>query len=136
MKFKAAFAALLLGAAVSFSSLPASAADASGPTAEECLQCHGPYDKLRESTKNWKDEFGDQIQPHQYMDPDNALPHQGKKLAPDCKSCHGVHPIPPKPGFKMKEPSFSSCYGCHHMENFQKCGSSGCHEGETPKKKS
>lgn len=131
---KTMIAAALLGAFLGFSALPSLAADAGNVTADQCLQCHGPYDTLRAQTKDWKDEFGDQIQPHQYMDPDNAMPHEGKKLAPDCKACHGVHALPPKKGEKKKEPTFSSCYGCHHMENFQKCSSSGCHEKNLPKK--
>ncbi|MCI5851798.1 MAG: cytochrome c3 family protein [Sutterellaceae bacterium] len=131
---KTVIAAMLLAAAGLFA-LPSFAADPAPGSPEYCLQCHGPYDKLREQTKDWKDEFGDKIQPHQYMDPTAGKPHEARKLPPDCKECHGIHSIPPKKGEKHKQPTFSTCYGCHHMENFQKCSSSGCHEEGAPSKK-
>ncbi len=90
--------------------------------------CHGPsFDDLRAKTKDWKDEFDDPVQPHVYLDSKAAKPHQGEKVLPDYSQCHGVHPIPPQKGFNHKQASFSTCYGCHHMENFQKCSDSGCH---------
>ena len=62
---------------------------------EQCLMCHGgSFDALREQTKNWKDEFGSPVQPHQYLDPNAANPHAGAKVVPDCTGCHQAHPIP------------------------------------------
>ena len=55
---------------------------------EQCLMCHGgSFDALREQTKNWKDEFGSPVQPHQYLDPNAANPHAGK-------GCAGLHGLP------------------------------------------
>ena len=46
-----------------------------------------------------------------------------------------IKELTPQKGEKHKQPTFSTCYGCHHMENFQKCSSSGCHEEGAPSKK-
>ena len=55
---------------------------------EQCLMCHGgSFDALREQTKNWKDEFGSPVQPHQYLDPNAANPHAGAKVVPECTGC-------------------------------------------------
>ncbi len=68
---------------------------------EQCLMCHGgSFDALREQTKNWKDEFGSPVQPHQYLDPNAANPHAGAKVVPDCTGCHQAHPIPVPKDFK------------------------------------
>lgn len=86
---------------------------------EQCLMCHGgSFDALREQTKNWKDEFGSPVQPHQYLDPNAANPHAGAKVVPECTGCHQAHPIPVPKDFKPEPASLSMCYGCHHMENF------------------
>ncbi|MDO5532444.1 cytochrome c3 family protein [Sutterella sp.] len=103
--------------------------EAAAADPQQCLMCHGGnFDALREQTKNWKDEFGDQIQPHQYLDPNAANPHAGEKVVPDCEGCHQAHPFPIPKDYKREPASFSMCYGCHHMENFQKCSDAGCHE--------
>ncbi|WP_417204008.1 cytochrome c3 family protein [Sutterella wadsworthensis] len=47
---------------------------------------------------------------------------------PECTGCHQAHPIPVPKDFKPEPASLSMCYGCHHMENFQKCSDAGCHE--------
>ena len=70
---------------------------------EQCLMCHGG-------------SF------------DAANPHAGAKVVPDCTGCHQAHPIPVPKDFKPEPASLSMCYGCHHMENFQKCSDAGCHE--------
>lgn len=134
MKLTMIAAAAAAAAALAFASLPVLAEEAGEGSAPQCLGCHGPYEKVRELTKDWKDEFGDPVQPHQYMDAKAAKPHAARKIAPDCKMCHGTHPIPPTKGMTMKKPTLNSCYGCHHMENFQKCSSSGCHEKDPPRK--
>lgn len=98
-------------------------------TPQDCLQCHGPFEALQKKTENWTDEFGDKVQPHVYLDDKVANPHQGAKVPPNCTGCHEEHPLPPPANYKPAVPtSFSMCYGCHHMENFQKCGDAGCHE--------
>ena len=68
------------------------------------------------------------VQPHQYLDPNAANPHAGAKVVPECTGCHQAHPIPVPKDFKPEPASLSMCYGCHHMENFQKCSDAGCHE--------
>ena len=55
---KTMIAAALLGAALGFSALPALAAEAGDVTADQCLQCHGPYDALRAKTKDWNRNSG------------------------------------------------------------------------------
>ncbi len=120
MKASIALAAICLGLVL---------APQAGAAQEQCLMCHGgSFDALREKTKDWKDEFGDAVQPHQYVDDKTANPHQGAKTFMECTGCHEAHAIPPKPGEKPGQATFSSCYGCHHMENFQKCSDAGCHE--------
>lgn len=120
-------AALALAFGIALSSLPSGAADA--PKSDMCLACHGgSFDALRDKTKDWKDEFGDAVQPHQYLDPNAANPHQGEKVVPECTGCHEEHPMPIPSGYKPKEASLSMCYGCHHMEHFQPCSDAGCHE--------
>jgi len=102
--------------------------DPSQKQAEECLMCHGgSFEALAAKTKDWKDEFGDQIQPHVYIDGKAAKAHEGRKVLPDCVGCHGKHPVPKPADYKMKEPTLSTCYGCHHTENFTRCSTSGCH---------
>ncbi len=126
MKTSTAVVAALAGLVLACGSLsPAFAADKF--TSDQCLMCHGGnFDALREKTKNHADEFGDVIQPHQYLDPQSAKPHEGAKVVPECTGCHEQHAIPPKG--KPAQASLSTCYGCHHMENFQKCDSAGCHD--------
>ena len=69
---------------------------------EQCLMCHGgSFDALREQTKNWKDEFGSPVQPHQYLDPNAANPHAGAKVVPECTGCHQAHPIPVPKGLTV-----------------------------------
>lgn len=121
--------ALALSCAVMALSAPPEACAAEKVTSEQCLMCHGgSFDALREQTKNWKDEFDTPVQPHQYLDPNAANPHAGAKVVPDCTGCHEAHPFPIPKDYKPKEATLSMCYGCHHMENFQKCSDAGCHE--------
>ncbi len=123
-KISALLMAGLLAAAVS---APAMADDEAETqkAAQQCLMCHGSFDAIREKTKNWKDEFDSPVNPHQYIDGKNAKPHQGAKVLPDCKGCHGQHPLPLPKGYQHKMATVSTCYGCHHEENFKKC--SECH---------
>lgn len=128
-------AVCLVLAMAAFGTSPAVRAAETGSTAssaEQCLACHGPFDKLAEKTKDWKDEFGDPVNPHVWIDKDAAKPHNARQMPPDCLKCHEAHPIPPKADWKPKQkPDVSYCYGCHHMETFEPCGQSGCHEGRS-----
>lgn len=115
--------ALLLAACGFVTSAPAAVSP------QECLACHGPYEALQKKIENWTDEFGEKVQPHMWLDDKAANPHEGAKVPANCTGCHKEHPLPPPAGYKAEAPkSFSLCYGCHHMENFQKCGDAGCHE--------
>lgn len=110
-------------------SAAAFAADAPAPDPQACLACHGgSLEALADKTKDYKDEWGDPVNPHVYIDRDAADPHHGKKVLPDCTKCHEAHPIPPQPGMKVKEADVSYCFGCHHMETFEPCGKAGCHD--------
>lgn len=123
--------ALLMAAAVILAgaAFAAQAEEVAPKEAQQCLACHGgSYEALRSQTKDWTDEFGDKVQPHQYLDSESANPHQGRQIVPNCLNCHEKHEIPLANGKKPKQATFSTCYGCHHMENFQKCSSAGCHE--------
>ena len=84
-------------------------------------------ESLAAQTKNYKAPSGETVNPHVYIDKLAANPHKSKVL-PDCLKCHTDHGIPPDKS-KIKPANVDYCYGCHHMENFQKCSSSGCHEG-------
>ena len=104
------------------------AAASAAPKPEECLKCHGgTLESLAAQTKNYKAPSGETVNPHVYIDKLAANPHKSKVL-PDCLKCHTDHGIPPDKS-KIKPANVDYCYGCHHMENFQKCSSSGCHEG-------
>lgn len=104
------------------------AAASAAPKPEECLKCHGgTLESLAAQTKNYKAPSGETVNPHVYIDKLAANPHKSKVL-PDCLKCHTDHGIPPDKS-KIKPANVDYCYGCHHQENFQKCSSSGCHEG-------
>lgn len=99
-------------------------------TPDDCMACHGnDFEKLREATANWSNEWGDKIQPHVYLDPSAKKPHESTVL-PECVGCHSQHPIPVPKDYQHEKPTLESCYSCHHMENFQKCSDAGCHAGE------
>jgi hypothetical protein len=90
--------------------------------AKKCLACHGSYDKIRETTAEYKVSDTVTVNPHQYV------PHKEKTDIPDCTECHLVeHPIPLEDKSKVFKPKdLSWCYSsCHHMSNFNPC--SACH---------
>lgn len=118
----------LLAGSIALMSAGAHAADPAAiqQDAQKCLMCHGSFDAIRDKSKNWKDEFDQPVNPHQYIDGKNAKPHAAGKVLPDCKGCHGEHPLPPPKGYQHKKPTVSTCYGCHHEENFTPCGK--CHD--------
>lgn len=89
-RIAAAAAALLAAAFAASGALAAEdSAEKASDSTKQCLMCHGgSFEALREQTKNWTDEFGDKIQPHQYLDSESANPHQGAKVVPECTNCH------------------------------------------------
>lgn len=126
-RLSALAAALLLGGLGSSMAVAAPAAQTADPQA--CLACHGgSLEALADKTKDYKDEWGDPVNPHVYIDRSAKNPHQGKKILPECTKCHEAHPVPPKPGMKVKTADVSYCFGCHHMETFEPCGQAGCHD--------
>ena len=52
---------------------PAASAPAATPTKADCLGCHGPFEKLIESSGNYAAPSGEKISPHRYV------PHDSKK---------------------------------------------------------
>jgi len=90
--------------------------------ASACLECHGPYDELAESTADYVTPSGETATPHQYV------PHEEKKDIPECAECHESHPIPLESMEQIVRPKYIDwCYmRCHHNWDFQSCIS--CHE--------
>ncbi len=90
---------------------------------EQCLGCHGSFDKLAEKTANYKSPTGETISPHKYV------PHKEKTEIPECTECHIAHEIPLKDKTTVVKPKeIEYCYnttGCHHMHNLQACKT--CH---------
>jgi nitrate/TMAO reductase-like tetraheme cytochrome c subunit len=93
----------------------------SGKVAAKCLACHGPYDKLAETTTDFKAKSGETVTPHMYV------PHAEKTDIPACTECHTPHEIPLGDKSEVVKPdNLDYCYhSCHHMQNFQTCST--CH---------
>ncbi len=87
---------------------------------DQCLGCHGPFEKIAKATENFKTPAGDTSTPHRYV------PHDSQDV-PECTECHIQHPIPPKDKSEVEKPKdVQFCYdGCHHMKNLQSCKT--CH---------
>jgi hypothetical protein len=111
-------------------SRPTSPADkpASGPVAgraeKNCLDCHGPFDKLIEVTAKYVAPTGEKTSPHRYVPHDSKL----EKDIPDCTHCHTAHPLSPLPAkasIDLSKVSVEWCYTCHHEKNFESCKN--CH---------
>jgi len=87
---------------------------------DQCLGCHGPFEKIAKATENFKTPAGDTSTPHRYV------PHDSQDV-PECTECHIQHPIPPKDKSEVQKPTdVQFCYdGCHHMKNLQSCKT--CH---------
>jgi hypothetical protein len=92
---------------------------------EQCLGCHGSYDKLAEKTANYKTPSEETTSPHKYV------PHSEKTDIPECTECHTPHVIPLKDKATVVKPKeINLCYdtpGCHHMHTLQACKA--CHGG-------
>jgi hypothetical protein len=97
------------------------AAAASEPTKAECLGCHGPFDKLIESTGDYVAPSGEKTSPHRYV------PHDSKSEddIPECTSCHTPHSLdnlPEKGSLDKSKVDVKYCYDtCHHEKNFTSC---------------
>jgi hypothetical protein len=99
---------------------PASPAAAT-PSKSDCLNCHGPFEKLVASTDKWVAPSGETTSPHRYV------PHDSKKDEdiPECTECHTAHApdAPPAHGtVDLTKVKVNYCYEtCHHEKNFTSC---------------
>jgi hypothetical protein len=93
---------------------------ASKVTKEQCLACHGPYEKIAKATENFKTPNEETTTPHKY------IPHDSTDI-PECTECHIAHTIPLQDKSTVVKPKdLGFCYdSCHHMKNLQPCKS--CH---------
>ncbi len=93
----------------------------------ECLTCHGPFDKLAESSANYVAPSGEKGTPHRYV------PHKSKteEDVPDCTKCHTKHPLDPLPAkgaIDVSKVGVKWCYDqCHHEKNLKSCKEQECH---------
>jgi hypothetical protein len=87
---------------------------------DQCLMCHGPFDKIIEKNIKFKFSEEETINPHRY------IPHDGQE-APECTECHTPHKIPLEDKSTVVRPNnVEFCLAsCHHMRNFQPC--TACH---------
>lgn len=96
---------------------------AAGPqiTSDQCLKCHGPFEKLSSAPPFYTAPSGEKINPHRYV------PHDLKDV-PDCVSCHKPHSATPTAAelAALPKPNVTSCFECHHTKTFQNC--EGCHK--------
>ena len=96
------------------------------PKSAECLFCHDfYYSELSKRTANWKDKWGDTVNPHLYVDENKADPHNADPIVPDCLRCHREEHALPSPTGPMAAARLNYCYSCHHEESFEAC--SDCH---------
>jgi len=101
----------------------AAVASAAGtkPTNADCLGCHGPFDKLAETTAKYVAPSGEKGSPHRYV------PHDSKKEEDiaDCVHCHTAHPLDPLPtkgSIDLSKVNVQWCYeSCHHEKNLTSC---------------
>ncbi len=101
--------------------------NADGPVtkASECLQCHGPFDKIVKASANYVAPSGEKTSPHRHV------PHDSKKDEdiPECSHCHTAHPVDPLPAkgsIDLSKVGVKWCYdACHHEKDFTSCKN--CH---------
>jgi hypothetical protein len=97
-----------------------------GAKDNECLTCHGPFDKLVEASVKYVAPSGEKGSPHRYV------PHNSKaeEDIPDCTHCHAKHaldPLPEKGSIDLSKVSVKWCYDqCHHEKNLTSCKE--CHQ--------
>jgi hypothetical protein len=100
---------------------PAPASAAAAVHAEnDCLKCHGPFDKLIATPANYVAPSGEKTSPHRHVPHDSKL----EKDIPDCGNCHVAHrlsPLPAKGTIDLSKVTVEWCYSCHHLKNFQSC---------------
>jgi hypothetical protein len=87
---------------------------------DQCLMCHGPFEKVIEKNVKFKFSEEETINPHRY------IPHDSQE-APECTECHTPHTIPLQDKSTVVKPNnVEFCLAsCHHMRNFQPC--TACH---------
>lgn len=87
---------------------------------DQCLACHGPFEKLASDTAGFKAKGGEVGTPHRYV------PHDTKDI-PECDECHTPHALPAPDATAAKNTAtVDKCYdGCHHTKTLEKC--SECH---------
>ena len=92
----------------------------------ECLFCHNFfYSEVAKLTADYKDRWGDSVNPHVYVDEQKADPHNAGQIVPDCLKCHREHALPAPTEAVFKPTRLNYCYSCHHEETFEAC--SNCH---------
>jgi hypothetical protein len=106
---------------------PASASVASAPVKavadraqNDCLSCHGPFDKLIADSSKYVAPSGEKTSPHRYVPHDSKL----AKDIPECTQCHTAHSLtslPEKGSIDLSKVMVDSCYKCHHEKNFKSC---------------
>jgi hypothetical protein len=95
-------------------------APAGGRAPNDCLHCHGPFDKLIQATANYVTPTGEKTSPHRYVPHDSKL----EKDIPGCSQCHTAHPLSPLPAkgsMDLSQVKVEWCFTCHHKKNFQSC---------------
>jgi len=94
--------------------------DVNKPSKEQCLACHGSFEKIAKDTADFKAKSGEVGTPHRY------IPHDTQDL-PECTECHKPHVIPLQDKATVEKPGdVNWCYSsCHHASNLEKCSS--CH---------
>jgi hypothetical protein len=101
-----------------------------GAADNECLTCHGSYDKLAEATAKYVAPSGEKGTPHRYV------PHNTKteESVPDCTKCHAKHStdtLPEKGSIDLSKLNVKWCYDqCHHEKNLVSCKELECHPSE------
>jgi hypothetical protein len=88
---------------------------------EQCLGCHGPYEKLANAKPYFRASSGETVTPHQYV------AHAEKRDFPNCVECHETHVTPLDDKSRVVKPKdVDWCYQvCHHGKNFEPC--TNCH---------
>jgi len=95
------------------------------PASAACLFCHDhSFQNLAKRTVNYKDRWGDPVNPHVYVDETKGDPHNARLVVPDCLRCHQQHTLP-SPTSAMPTVRLNYCYSCHHEESFEAC--TDCH---------
>ena len=96
-------------------------------TSDMCLACHGPIDKLRQTTANYLYSDGSKVNPHVSAEITASKPHASGKGIIECTKCHTPHPQPLTSVKDVQPAELNYCFGCHHQGVFTPC--SECHEG-------